>query len=116
MQATDSATFSTLDIPSDGLKKHHEQIISKLRQSIYFQSVDQRDLSAMTIAIDDADIPLAKEMIRKFCSELATTLGSSSKKKNAVYCFSTQLFQLDQADQTEQKIKTQILNEPVETL
>lgn len=93
-RASESDTFSTVDVPSESLKKHHEQILEKASEAIYLQSVDERSLTSMTFAIDRRDIPMAKEMIAKFVTELSLKL-QQSEKKDAVYCGAIQFFRLD---------------------
>jgi uncharacterized protein (TIGR02147 family) len=95
LKATDAMTFSSNGIASEGLKKHHEQILEKATNSIYCQSLEQRDLSAMTMAIRSADIPMAKEQIKKFRRGLSAEL-EAAPRKDAVYCLAIQFFQLDE--------------------
>lgn len=88
---------SPAEIPSDSIKKHHDQIIGKAKSAVYTQSVEERDLSATTFAIDTASIPCAKKLIKEFRRKLAAEL-ESVPVKNQVYCFSTQFFRLDQKE------------------
>ncbi len=81
-------------MPSEGLKKHHEQILEKAKDSIYLQSLEQRDLSAITVAVHRSDLPMAKEMIKKFRRDLTAKL-EAREDRDAVYCLAIQLFQLD---------------------
>ncbi len=93
-RATEAMTFTSSGIPSDGLKKHHEQILEKAKKAVFCQSVEQRDLSAVTIAIRSSEIPRAKEMIKKFRRELTREL-EAVPSKDSVYCLAVQFFQLD---------------------
>jgi uncharacterized protein (TIGR02147 family) len=93
-KARDEMTYSTTDIPSEGLRRHHEQILAKAKDAIYTQPVESRDFSALTMAIRREDVPLAKAMIKKFRRELSMQLEAGSAK-NAVYNLAIQFFQLD---------------------
>lgn len=87
-------TFSTSDIPSNGLKKHHEQILKKATDAIHFQDVHERDLSAVTVAINGADIPKAKEMTKTFRRQFMREL-ERNPKRDAVYTLAIQFFRVD---------------------
>jgi len=92
--ATEEFNASTSGIPSESLKKHHEQILDKAKSSVYGQTLDQRDLSAITLAIDSRRIPEAKELIKKFRREF-NKLMTTSDQKDRVYCLAVQFFGLD---------------------
>lgn len=94
LQPSEEMTYSTSDIPSDGLKKHHEQILDKAKDAIFCQSLEQRDFSSMTMAIRRQDIPRAKAMIRRFRREMSTEL-EQGHGKNVIYSLAIQFFQLD---------------------
>lgn len=97
LKAVDAFNASTSGIPSESLKRHHEQILEKATKAIFLQSVEERDLSAITMAIDPTELPRAKELIKKFRREF-TAIMESSKKKTAVYCLSAQFFRIDNLD------------------
>jgi uncharacterized protein (TIGR02147 family) len=98
LRAVEAMTFSTNGIPSEGLKTHHTQILDKAKAAVYLQSVEQRDLSSMTMAIRRADIPRARELIKNFRRELASEL-ESAPGKDAVYTLAIQFFQLDNGNE-----------------
>lgn len=87
---------TSYDIPSVFIKKINAQLINKAAQSINEQSVEQRELSTLTVAIDKDDIGFVKEEIRKFKNELDKKLMSRAekKKRDGVYCLSIQFFDL----------------------
>ena len=94
-KAVDDFTASPNEIPSESLKKHHEQILDKAKASVYGQSIEQRDLSAITLAVDKNKIPEAKALIKKFRREF-NQLMNDSTEKDRVYCLAVQFFGLDQ--------------------
>ncbi|MCM2279060.1 MAG: TIGR02147 family protein [Oligoflexia bacterium] len=87
-------TFSTTDIPSAGLKRHHEQILAKATDAIHFQDIHERDLSAVTVAIDRKDIPKAKEMLKTFRRQFMREMEKSADR-DAVYSLALQFFRID---------------------
>ncbi|MEK6704426.1 MAG: TIGR02147 family protein [Bdellovibrionota bacterium] len=80
-------------IPSDAVKKFHKQLLEKAMLAIDLQSLDDRDFSSVILAMDSADIPLAKKKIRKFQDEFDAEF-SKAAKKSSVYCLGVQLFRL----------------------
>ena len=98
IRAAQQFIASTCDIPSAGLKKHHDQILEKARHSIFLQSLTERDLSAITMAIDPKDLPEAKALLKKFRREFSKKMESSANKQ-AVYCLALQFFRLDRKPQ-----------------
>jgi uncharacterized protein (TIGR02147 family) len=83
---------TTQDVPSAALRKLTAQLLSKASEALQSQGVSERDFGTMTMAIDPAKLPEAKERIRKFRRELAEFLESGERTE--VYNFGTQLFRL----------------------
>lgn len=84
---------TTIDIPSDALKKTHESYIDQAKKSIRKVSVDKRDISFITMTIDPGKMQEAKEKIKNFRREMCRFLESGEKKE--VYTLSMQLFPLE---------------------
>jgi uncharacterized protein (TIGR02147 family) len=95
LRKTEVNITSTQDIPSAALKQVALQLIDKASDAIAAQSVDERDIGTMTMAIDPKRLPQAKRMIRKFRRELTEYLEAGSRSE--VYCFASQLFSLTTA-------------------
>ncbi len=79
------------DVPSEALKKFHSQLLHKAQKAIYDQSVEERDISSITLPIQVCDIPWAKQQIKEFRRGLMAKL-ESAEKKDAVYCLAVQFF------------------------
>jgi uncharacterized protein (TIGR02147 family) len=79
--------------PSQALRNFHRQLMEKATQSLEFQKIEQRDIASVILAIDEDDIPRAKEMIKKFRTKFDNEF-SASKRKTKVYCLGIQLFSL----------------------
>jgi uncharacterized protein (TIGR02147 family) len=81
------------DIPSKPLREHHRQMIAKAVDAIENQSVEERYITDMTVAIHSKDIPAAKKKIEQFKIELSE-LFARTDEKESVYQMNLQLFQL----------------------
>jgi uncharacterized protein (TIGR02147 family) len=86
--------FTTADkhLTTPALRKRQRQILEKAIYSLENDPIETRNFSAMTMAIDEAKIPAAKEKIEKFTQELSEFLESG--RKNRVYELSVCLFPL----------------------
>lgn len=69
------------NIPNDYLKDAQANNLRMGIDSIYRDSVEVRDFTAMTMAIDPAKLPQAKELIRKFQKEISLMLEHGEKKE-----------------------------------
>ncbi len=96
LRPSEDFTASTSGIPSEAIRRNHRQILGKALDALETQSVEERDFGQITLAIDPADLPKAKELLKKFRRELGETLGLGPQKSR-VYCLAMQLFALDGA-------------------
>ena len=87
-----SLTTST-DIPDPSLRKHHQQYIEKALFSLENHSVEERDITGITMAIDQRRLPEAKKMIRNFRRQLCKFLEGGEQDR--VYRINLQLFPID---------------------
>ena len=95
LKPTEGFTASPNDIPSEAIKKFHRQILEKAMSAIDFQSVEERDLSSVVLAIDKRDLPEAKQAIKKFRRGFDKKF-SASQSKSEVYCLAMQFFSLQE--------------------
>lgn len=80
------------NIPSDAIKKHHDQFIQFARMAIFDQPIEERDIRSTTITLKKKNYKKAQDILKKAHSEL---LGLSCKSDgDDVYQLSTQLFKL----------------------
>lgn len=96
LRPREEQTISPNGIPSEAIRKFHRQMLGKAEQALTLQSVEERDFSSITLAVDAERLTEAKDLIRRFRREFAT-LMSSGEKKNRVYNLSIQFFGVDQA-------------------
>ena len=90
-------------IADDLMKKFYEQILTKSQESIYLQNYNERFLSSVSFALDSQDLEILNEEINNFrtkFNKLTEQLASKpGRKKEQVYCFSTQLFKLNTGEE-----------------
>ncbi len=90
----DSTNYKSPDqISSESIKMSHVQALELARYSLEHDCIDDRNFSAMTMAIDTSLIPEANIKIKNFRRKLCHFLESSSNK-NQVYRLAIQLFPL----------------------
>ncbi|MGK5081763.1 DUF4423 domain-containing protein [Bdellovibrionota bacterium FG-1] len=91
------------NVPTAATKKFQKQLMLKAIESIENEPEENRDFSSMTFAIDPAQIPYAREEIRKFRRTLAQDLEARGSPKR-VYQFTVQIFPVSQPlKETEKK-------------
>jgi uncharacterized protein (TIGR02147 family) len=83
-------------IPSQSVRSFHTQILEKAKIALQFQSTDQRDHSALILAVDGDEIEEAKLFIKKFREEFEFRFCRSDSNKNEVYALGVQFFSLTQ--------------------
>ncbi len=90
------------EVFSKALQRFHMQMLTKSREAIKSQTVEQRAFTGMTMSIDPEKLPEAKRRVQKFTEELMEFLESGERK--AVYQMSFQLFQLNNALETQEPV------------
>ncbi len=87
-------TIKTPDhVPSDAIKKIHQQILDKAMNSIRSQPVTERDFYATVMPLSPKSVSTIQSSIREFAKRLMEE-HSSEAKDSKVYCYSSQLFKL----------------------
>ena len=82
---------STHDIPDEGLKRFHEQMLNQAAGALRKVDVTNREISGLTFTIAKKDLPIAKELIRNLYREM-TQLSRS--EQDSVYQLEVALFPL----------------------
>jgi uncharacterized protein (TIGR02147 family) len=86
-------TLSTTDqIKNLAVRHSHYQDLELARQSLNRDAIEERDFTAMTMAINPEKIPEAKQRIRKFSQKLSHVLEADPKLE--VYRLTVHLFPL----------------------
>jgi uncharacterized protein (TIGR02147 family) len=102
--STHAALLVPDDVPSESIRKFNRQILLKASDAISTQTIDEREIGNLTIAIDEKDLPDYKKMIRDFrrkMNQIAMAKVASKKSKpNQVYCMAIQMFRLTSKEST----------------
>ncbi len=80
------------NVPSLAGRRFEKQGLQKASEALEHVPVEQRDITSITMAIDPAKLPQAKELIRRFRREMAQFLEQGERKE--VYKLNVQLFPL----------------------
>ena len=78
------------------IRNFNKQILAKAIDAVDEQSVEERSLSTLTIAVSKDLIPEIQKKVTKFRKELNMYISKaeSEKPKGQVYCLATQFFRL----------------------
>jgi uncharacterized protein (TIGR02147 family) len=95
-----SSSFESPDeVANVALRKAHHQNLELAARSLEEDSVEDRDITSMTMAIDRSKLKEAKKMIRDFQDKLSAFLESGHQDE--VYKINIQLFPLTQVSSEE---------------
>lgn len=83
---------TTHDIPSSVLRLSHKDSLQHVMNRMDQVPVEMRDVTSITLPVNEKKIPAAKEMIKTFRRRLAKVLGEG--KKTQVYTVNVALFPL----------------------
>ncbi len=86
-----NATNISGDLTSSASRKLQKQVLEMSLKALEEESIEVRNHTSMTMAIDPADLPLAKEKIKNFRREL-TKLLEKTKQPKEVYHLNISLY------------------------
>ncbi|MGE3682944.1 MAG: DUF4423 domain-containing protein [Bdellovibrionales bacterium] len=84
-------------VPSRTIREHHKQLVTKAVVAIDQYPIEKREYSSQTFAVDRANLPELKNMIREF-QRRALRAGSQGRK-DAVYALCIQLYPVMEAEE-----------------
>lgn len=84
-----SGWATSSDIPSQAIRKFHRQTIQLALGALEEVPVEERDVTSITVAVDVANLPRAKSLIRKFRRQLSDLLEAGERSE--VYQLNIQL-------------------------
>jgi uncharacterized protein (TIGR02147 family) len=82
-------------LPSREIRKHHAQILQKSLEALEEVPVDERDFSAITMAIPQSELPEARRLIKEFRRNFDRLLKKSKSPKDRVYALAIQFAPLE---------------------
>lgn len=90
LERSSTPITTSKDIPSTAIKAYHKQNLNLAIEKIESTAVEDREYSAITMAIDPRKIKKAKKMIIEFTEKLSAELESNNPSE--VYTLAVQLF------------------------
>lgn len=85
------------DYTEKSLMDFQAEILRLAQQAIYCVPIEFRDQTSMTMAVDKSQLPVAKEIIRRFRRRLCEVLkGGKSSRRDSVYHLSVSLYPVTQ--------------------
>lgn len=91
-RATPDYVLSPDGIPSKAVRNFHHSILQKAQDALETQSVEEREISGVFMALDPSKLDKIKKDIDQFQDELVEKYSKGKKKE--VYQFETALFRL----------------------
>jgi uncharacterized protein (TIGR02147 family) len=82
------------DVASEALKRFHEGVIANASIAVRSTSVQEREISGVTLSVSEQDLPKAKEFLRKMQDDFATLFGGKAGSDARVYQLETVFFPL----------------------
>lgn len=83
-------------VPSESIRNYHREILQKAIQALDFQSLEERDVSGVGLAVDPKHLPSIKKDIAEFQEQLLAKYSKGKRKH--VYQLEVAFFRLSQGD------------------
>ncbi|MCM2279053.1 MAG: TIGR02147 family protein [Oligoflexia bacterium] len=101
LEATPEAPTTTNGVPSEAIRRFNQQILEKASRAISLQSVEERDISTVTVSIRKSDLPLFRERIKRFRRDFNRFAESAVPRhqREEVYSLAIQFFRLSEPEQ-----------------
>ncbi len=96
LEVTGQSVKSPDEIKLPALKLVHQQNLDKAREALFQVEIDQRDFSAITLAIDPNRMSEAKKLTRRYLADMENLLEQGDRTE--VYKLCVQLFPLTVLD------------------
>jgi len=94
------------DIPNKYIQEFHEAMIEKAKQAITKQSVHEREIRGLTLAISKNKLSEAKKLMRTFMSDFSKLMSTPENEvKDEVFQLNLQLFQLTTDNSDQKKVQ-----------
>jgi uncharacterized protein (TIGR02147 family) len=93
LEATNSFNTYSNGQPSETVRRFHLQILDRAKRALVFDSVDDRDLTAIVMSMNRQRYQEVTQKLKKIRREIAEDL-SQDEEKDSVFCLSQQFFEL----------------------
>lgn len=94
---TGNFIFGGFDVPAECGRSYQRQILEKAQRALNEQSVHDREITSMTLAIDPSKIPMAKKMIADFMRDFDRAMAINADLQK-LYGFGIQFFSLERQE------------------
>lgn len=98
IRVTPDVVLSPDGIPSEAIRSYHKQILQKAIQALDVQSVAEREISGLTLAVNPNNLPSLKKEVSQFLDQLAEKYASGKSRKEVYQC-EIALFRLSEENQ-----------------
>jgi uncharacterized protein (TIGR02147 family) len=92
--STQEALYTPDDVPSDSVRAHHKQMLSRASEALVSQDVSAREFISFGMALDPASVPELKSRMREIRDQLVAEFGSRGGSE--VHQINMQLFSITQ--------------------
>jgi uncharacterized protein (TIGR02147 family) len=101
--SSESHLFTGDGVPSDAIRKFNKQVLEKASRAIDLQTMEERDISTLTIAVAQSELPRFRELIKGFRKQMNHKSMEDAKKTSGnrpdeVYCLAVQFFRLTERE------------------
>lgn len=99
VKAANDFVLSPSDVPSKAVRNYHRQILEKAKEALELQTIHEREMSGIGLAVDPHDLQRMKKDISEFQDQLIAKY--SKGKKQQVYFLEIALFKLTQGERSD---------------
>jgi uncharacterized protein (TIGR02147 family) len=86
--------LSPSGIPSEAIRNYHRQVLERAIQALETQTVSEREISGVGLAIDPRDLPELQKEINQFHDKIVNEYGRRGSRAKEVYQLESALFRL----------------------
>lgn len=88
----DAKLYVGQELPNDGIRNFHLQMIKKAQEALEKHPVQERDLSSTVVTLRKGQLAKCKSLIKRFHSEIVSQ--AARRDGEETYVFNTQLFKV----------------------
>jgi len=76
------------------LRGYHKHLLDRAKDAVDQEPITERELSSLTISVNDEDYELVKRRINEFRQELNSVISTNKGRRTRVISFNTQMISL----------------------
>jgi uncharacterized protein (TIGR02147 family) len=93
LEKTDTNFTTTHDVPSEAIRRLHDQLLAKARSTLHSEPVERRLFNSLILAVPSKRLPAVAQRLRELCRELNDQMATEAGT-DEVYCLGVQFFPL----------------------